>query len=115
MSDKPDKVYHHRDDLRSFKFRCNPEMGTTIENLSAERHRSFSNTIRLLINLGLETYRNNAVEGNTTSAKAQQAAALRRAQAEAAAARKSLRKQGDNKNVTVVTPILFGVHPDPDE
>jgi len=65
--------------------------------------------------MGVQQYEINAMAGIKTTLHNQQETAKRRAQAEAAAARKSLRKQGDNKNVTVVTPILFGVHPDPDE
>jgi len=105
----------YRTDLVRFSFRSNQRLAKEIEDLTAERHTTLSDTLRMLIDMGLGTYKNNAVEGNTTSAKAQQAAALRRAQAEAQAARKSLRKQGDNKNVTAVTPMLFGVSPDHDE
>ena len=93
----------------------NKELFTQIDDLAKKRHKGRSAIGQMLFNMGLAVYLDNEASGVTTSEKQQQSAALRRAQAEAEAARKSLRKQGDNKNVTAVTPVLFEVSPDPDE
>ena len=111
MSDdkKPPRAY--RTDLHQFSFRANPRLTGIIKDMSAERHSSYSDSIRLLIGLGLQIYEENKVAGRTTGEKNQMERTKRMAEAELIAAIKS---KGKDSAIPLLTPMLFG-NPEPDE
>jgi hypothetical protein len=109
------RVNGYRTDLVKFSFRSNQRLAKEIDDLTRERHTTTSDTLRLLLDLGLKTYRINKTAGNTTGEKAQQARNVLEAQAEAAQAQRERKRQGKATVATVLSPILFGDDIPPDD
>ncbi len=93
-----EKEYYHNPDTTQISFRANPLLTKQITDLAAERHRSRSNVIRMLIRMGMQEYENNKLSGITTKAKIEEQQSRRRAEAEAIARQRELRRRFGGKN-----------------
>lgn len=104
----------HKVDSRAFHFWANKRMSDMIISLSKERHSSLSDTLRMLINLGHQTYEINGTAGINTTEKNKAALDLKMAEAELAALQKKQKKKPGKNAIPAVTPMLYG-DPEPDE
>lgn len=105
MSAKKQREYHYNPNTRQFCVRCNSALTAEIEALAAERRRSYSNTIRTLLYLGLETYRTNGLSGIKSGSKRKLVAAELTAKAEAQAAYDEAQRHG--RVVPLLVPLDF--------